>query len=169
MKIAKITLLVASILTLGVFLLGKQMTPIPGTTSGNGNPALLLLLILIPLFVLMVILWIRIFNVHLFSNNVLIIGILCIFIHLTVGFLYQRNALIEYRQIIKDALLKKEGVVDAEYLQSITSVLSIHVNNQYYNLNTFFMFITFSILVAIVYTIWEKKEKVNWEKKAASK
>ena len=157
MKIAKITLLVASILSLGIFLLSKQMTPIPGTTSGNGNPALFLSLILIPLFVLMVILWIRILNVHSFSNNVLIIGILGIFIHLTVGLLYQRNALIEYRQIIEDALFKKEGVVDAEYLQSITSLFSIHVNNQYFNLNTFFMFVTFSILVAILYTIWEKK------------
>lgn len=39
MKFTKITLIVVSILVLGVFLIINQMTPEPGTTSGNGNPA----------------------------------------------------------------------------------------------------------------------------------
>ncbi|MGN7410186.1 hypothetical protein [Sporosarcina sp. SAFN-010] len=161
MKIAKITLFVVSLLLLGVFLLGNQMTPNPGTSSGNGNPALLIAFMLIPVFVFMVFLWIRIFHVHPFGNTAFIISILAILVHLSAAYIYQRNAFIEYRQVIKDALLKKDGVVDAEYLQSITTGLSIHVNNQYFNINTYFMFVTLSILIAIVYTISEKKEKAN--------
>ncbi|MGX2959602.1 hypothetical protein JNUCC23_10095 [Peribacillus sp. JNUCC 23] len=162
MKIAKITLFVVSILALGVFLLVNQMTPIPGASSGNGNPALLIAWILIPLLILMVLLWVRIFHVHSISNTVFIISIFGILVHLTVAFFYQKNELNEYRQVIKDALIKRNGVADTEYIQSITSGLSFQVNNQYFNINTYFMFVTFSIFVAIVYTLWdlwEKKEK----------
>jgi len=160
MKIAKITLLVVSILSLGLFLIGNQMTPVPGTTSGNGNPAMLLAILLIPIFVFMVILWSRIFYVQSFSKTSFIICIFGILTHLTGAFLYQRSNFIEYRQIIKDALLEKDGVVDSEYLQSITSVLSIHVNNQYFNTNTYFMFITFSILIAIIYILFGRKKLI---------
>ncbi|WP_025786179.1 hypothetical protein [Sporosarcina sp. D27] len=163
MKIAKITLFVVSLLLLGVFLLGNQMTPNPGTSSGNGNPALLIAFLLIPAFVFMVFLWVRIFHVHPFGNTAFTISILAILVHLSAAFIYQRYAFIEYRQVIKEALLKIDGVADEEYLQSITSGLSIHVNNQYFNLNTYFMFVTFSILIAIVYTIFEKKEKANFK------
>ncbi len=159
-KIAKITLFVVSILALGVFLLVNQMTPFPGTSSGNGNPALLIAWIPIPLLIFMVILWVRIFRVHSIRNTVFIISIVGILVHLTVAFFYQKNELNEYRQVIKDALIKRNGVADAEYIQSITSGLSFHVNNQYFNINTYFMFVTFSIFVAIVYTLWD-----HWEKK----
>ncbi|VDG98585.1 Uncharacterised protein [Lysinibacillus sphaericus] len=163
MKIAKITLFVVSLLLLGVFLLGNQMTPNPGTSSGNGNPALLIVFMLIPVFIFMVFLWVRIFHVHSLGNTAIIISILAILVQLSAAFIYQRHAFVEYRQVIEDALLKNYGVEDAEYVQSITTGLSIHVNNQYFNLNTYFMFVTFSILIAIVYTVFEKKEKANFK------
>ena len=162
MKFAKITLFVVNILVLGVFLLGKQMTPIPGTSSGNGNPAILIAWFLIPVLIFVVILWVRIFRANSISITFFIISIFGILVHLTVAFFYQKNELNEYRQVIKNALINRDGVADAEYIQSITSGLSIHVNNQYFNINTYFMFVTFSIFVAIVYTLWdlwEKKEK----------
>lgn len=168
MRIAKSTLFIVSVLSLAAFLIAHQMTPTPGSTSGNGNPALLLVFLLIPLFVVMVLLWVRIFNVHSFSNITFVISIIVILIHLTAAFIYQRLKFVEYRQLIEDALLKTDGVADAEYLQIITSVLSIHVNNQYFNINTYFMFVTSSILIAILYTVWERKEKENWEKETVS-
>ena len=42
----------------------NQMTPIPGASSGNGNPGFFISWILLPLFYFMVILWVRIFRVH---------------------------------------------------------------------------------------------------------
>ena len=162
MKFAKITLFIVNILALGIFLIVNQMTPTPGTSSGNGNPALLIAWILIPLLIFMVILWVRIFHVNSISTTVFIISIFGILVHLAVAFFYQKNELNEYRHVIKNAFINRDGVADPEYIQSITSGLSIHVNNQYFNTNTYFMYVTFSIFVAIVYTlwdIWEKKEK----------
>jgi hypothetical protein len=164
MKIAKITLFVVSILALGVFLLVNQMTPNPGTSSGNGNPALLIAWILIPLLIFMVILWVRIFRVHSINTTIFIISIFGILVHLTGAFFFQKNALNEYRQVIQEALIKRNGVADADYIQSITSGLSFHVNNQYFNINTYFMFLTFSIFLAIVYNFWDL-----WEKKESQK
>lgn len=154
-------LIVVGILALGVFLLINQMTPEPGTTSGNGNPALLIALILIPLFIIMVILWVRIFRMRSISTPVYIFGIVGILSHLTIAFMYRQKELNEYREVIKDALISRDGVADAEYVQAITSGLSIHINNQNFNINTYFMFVTFSILVAIVYLLSDNAGKKN--------
>lgn len=162
MKFAKVKLFVIHILALGIFLIVNQMTPNPGDTSGNGNPALLIVWILIPILIFMVILWVRIFRMSSISTTVFIISIFGILVHLTVSIFYQKNELNEYREVIKIALINREGVADTQYIQSITSGLDIHVNNQNFNINTYFMFVTFSILLAIVYTLWntwEKKEK----------
>lgn len=163
MKFAKTMLIVVSILALGlgIFLLINQMTPEPGTTSGNGNPALLIALILIPLFITMVMLWVRIFRMRSISSPVYIFGIVGILSHLIIAFMYRQKELNEYREVIKDALISREGVADAEYVLAITSGLSFHINNQNFNINTYFMFVTFSILVAIVYILSDNAGKKN--------
>ncbi|WP_068985581.1 hypothetical protein [Lysinibacillus xylanilyticus] len=117
MKFAKVKLLVVHILALGIFLIVNQMTPNSGDTSGNGNPALLIVWILIPILVFMVILWVRIFRMSSISNTVFIISIFGILVHLTVSFFYQKNELNEYREVIRIALLNREGVADAQYMQ----------------------------------------------------
>lgn len=159
MKFAKVKLFVVHILALGIFLIVNQVTPTPGDTSGNGNPALLIIWILIPLLIFMVILWVHIFRMSSISTTFFIISIFGILIHLTVAIFYQKNELNKYREVIKIALINREGVADAQYIQSITSGLDIHVNNQNFNINTYFMFVTFSILLAIVYTLWNTREK----------
>lgn len=126
------------------------MTVSPVTISGNGNPALIVVAILLPMFFLMVILWVRILKVHSISKRFYIVGIILTFVHLILAFIYQRISLTNYRDVIKDALIEKNGEVDDQYVQSITTVLDIHVNNQYFNINTFFMFISLSIFIALV-------------------
>jgi len=161
-KFAKVKLFIVHILALGIFLIVNQVTPNPGDMSGNGNPALLIIWILIPLLIYMMILWVHIFRMSSISTTVFIISIFGILVHLTVSIFYQKNELNEYREVIKIALINREGVANAQDIQSITSGLDIHMNNQNFNINTYFMFVTFSILLAIVYTlwnIWEKKEK----------
>ncbi|MFF2797052.1 hypothetical protein [Lysinibacillus xylanilyticus] len=164
MKFAKVKLFIVHILVLGTFLIVNQVTPSPGDTSGNGNPALLIIWILIPLLIFIVILWVHIFRMSSISTTFFIISIFGILVHLTVSIFYQKKELNEYREVIKIALIKREGVADAQYIQSITSGLDIHMNNQNFNINTYFMFVTFSILLAIIYTLWntwEKKEKIQ--------
>ncbi|MBT2640365.1 hypothetical protein J7E37_20875 [Bacillus sp. ISL-39] len=143
----------------------NRMTVSPGTTSGNGNPALLIALTLFPIFFLLVILWVRVLNFYIFQIKFLIAGMVVIVIHLIVAFIYQKNELVDYQEVIKNALIAKDGFVDSQYLHDITSGLSIHVNNQYFNLNTFFMFITLSVLVALFYsTLTRLEERMNNKK-----
>ena len=71
--------------------------------------------------------------------------------------MYRQKELNEYREVIKNVLLKRHGVADAEYIYAITSGLSFHINNQNFNINTYFMFVTISILVAIVYILSENR------------
>jgi len=139
------------------------MTVSPVTISGNGNPALIVVAILLPMFFLMVILWVRILKVHSISKRFYIVGIILTFVHLILAFIYQRISLTNYRDVIKDALIEKNGEVDDRYVQSITTVLDIHVNNQYFNINTFFMFISLSIFIALVvfYLLDSQEEKIE--------
>lgn len=163
MKVAKITLLITSLVVLLLFYLSNRMTVSPVTISGNGNPALIVVAILLPMFFLMVILWVRILKVHSISKRFYIVGIILTFVHLILAFIYQRISLTNYRDVIKDALIEKNGEVDDRYVQSITTVLDIHVNNQYFNINTFFMFISLSIFIALVvfYLLDSQEEKIE--------
>ncbi|WP_332646655.1 hypothetical protein [Lysinibacillus sp. 54212] len=167
MKVAKLTLFITSLVVLLLFYGINGMTVSPGTTSGNGNPALLLVAPLLPLFILMVLLWGRIFRVHSIGQRFSIAGIILTLVHLAIAFIYQRISLAKYRDIIKDALIEKNGQVSNQYLQDITTGLTIHVNNQYFNFNTFLMFISFSILFALAFYLWDildnKKRNENVE------
>jgi heme/copper-type cytochrome/quinol oxidase subunit 2 len=147
MKIAKSLLLVISVIILGIFLFFNKTTPQPGASSGNGNPAILAVLFLIPLFILLVLLWVRVFTVHSISNLGLMIFAIGNVIHLIIAFFYQKKEFNEYRQVIAEAILKRTGFVDMEYIDAITRGLSIHVNNQYFNLNTYFMFMSLQWLL----------------------
>lgn len=167
LKGTKLTLFITSLGVLLLFYLNNQMTVRPGTISGNGNPALIVGASLLPLFIFMVLLWRRIFRVHSISQRFSIVGIILTFIHLIIAFIYQRISLANYREIIKDAYLEKYGEVDSQYLQQITTGLTIHVNNQYFNVNTFLMFISFSIFIALALYLWDTQENkvVNRDEK----
>jgi hypothetical protein len=46
------------------------------------------------------------------------------------------------------------GEVDWAHIESITSgILSIHMNNQFFNLNTYFMMVAFSLLLCFMYKL----------------
>lgn len=155
MRAAKITMLILTIISFCLFQVMNRMTVSPTTSSGNGNPALFFGMILVPIFVLMFLLWLRILRVHAVQMKATIIGLVVTSIHLIISFLYQRNALDHYREFVKSELLKKYKSVDVQYVESITSFLSIHINNQYFNINTFFMFLSFSLLLAFAYYLWD--------------
>lgn len=158
MKGTKITLFIISIVVLSLFYFINGMTVSPGTVSGNGNPALIVVAILLPLFILMIWLWGRVLRAHSISQCSLIVGLILTFIHLTLALIYQRISLENYRGVIKDAIIEKGMQADDQYIQDITSGITIHVNNQYFNLNTFFMFISFSIFIALLFYLRDLQE-----------
>jgi hypothetical protein len=72
-----------------IFLFGRMMTTTPGRSSGNGNPAILLLVPILILFILMVIQWIVISKDKRISNQSIFLFMLLVLIHITAGIYYQ--------------------------------------------------------------------------------
>lgn len=148
MKLAKTGLILTIIITGSIFYLMHAMTVQPGSISGNGNPALIFIAPLAICFVILVVLWKRVFVVHQMSKRFVKVGMLLTGGYVIIGFVLQRIGLNRYKDVIYKAILEAEGQVDLHYVESITSGLSIHVNNQYFNVNTFFMFISITLLLA---------------------
>lgn len=148
MKKTTITLIVITLLTVALFAVSHIMTVSPGSTSGNGNPVLLVFFLLVPIVPVFIFIWQRFFNHWNLSGKQISIVFALGILHLVGGFLFQRMKFEEYKEVIRQALIEREGYADLDYLNSITSGLTIHVNNQYFNTNTFLMFLTATILLA---------------------
>ena len=113
------------------------------------------------MFCCLVYLWNRILNDYPIKPLVLSIGVSITLIHIVISILYQRNAFLEYREVLAETYKKDFGFVDWQYIESITSFLSIHVNKQYFNLNTYFMFLSASILLSLI-VHFGKKLRNGW-------
>jgi hypothetical protein len=155
-KNEKMLLMGVCLLAALLFWFANIMNPNPGQTSGNGNPAILLAGILILLFCYLVYLWVRTFRRFPIKPYYFRISMAAIITHLIVASLYQRSSFHNYRNVLADAYQEDFGFVDWQYIDSITSFMSIHINNQYFNMNTYLMFLTSSILVALVVDLIQK-------------
>ncbi|MGC6587723.1 hypothetical protein ACPV3A_22590 [Paenibacillus sp. Dod16] len=157
MKIKRfIWLFISALLCLLVVLFGNAMTPKLGTSSGNGNPAILLFIPLSILFLVLVIQWIRVFKDVKMSLISLSLLIFTLAGYIIVGYVYQLRRLEVYRQIQAEAFESEYGKVDWTHIESITSgILSIHMNNQFFNVNTYFMMMAFSLLLCFLYKLIE--------------
>lgn len=155
MKIRRfIGLLVNMLVSLVLVLFGHAMTPRLGTSSGNGNPAILLFIPLIILFLLLVYQWIRLFHDVKISIGRLSLLVTALVGYIIAGYVYQLHRLEIYREIQADAFELKNGYIDWPYIESITSgILSIHMNNQFFNWNTYFMMLAFSLLLCFLYKL----------------
>ncbi|MGG4345841.1 hypothetical protein [Paenibacillus lautus] len=153
MKIKHLTgLFINALVCLILVLLGNAMTPKPGTSSGNGNPVILLLIPLSILFLVLVLQWIRMFKDLNMSLSKLSILILALAGYIIAGYVFQLHRLEIYRDIQADAFKLRYGEVDWNHIESITTgILSIHMNNQFFNWNTYFMMIAFSLLLCFIY------------------
>lgn len=153
MKIKHLTgLFINALVCLILVLLGNVMTPKPGTSSGNGNPVILLLIPLSILFLVLVLQWIRMFKDLKMSLSKLSMLILALAGYIIAGYVFQLYRLEIYRDIQADAFELRYGEVDWNHIKSITTgILSIHMNNQFFNWNTYFMMIAFSLLLCFIY------------------
>lgn len=152
---------VTSVIVIPIFWICNLMNPSPGGSSGNGNPAILLLGIIVILFFWLVYLWNKILNDYTIKPLVLSIGITITFIHIVISSLYQKNSFFKYRNLLAETYKKDFGFVDWQYIESITSFMSIHVNKQYFNGNTYFIFLSASILLSLLVYV-SKKVRKGW-------
>ena len=148
--------LISALICLLVVLFGNAMTPKLGMSSGNGNPAILLFIPLSILFLVLVNQWIRVFKDVKMSLTSLSLLIFTLAGYIIAGYIYQLRRLEIYRQIQAEAFESEYGKVDWTHIESITSgILSIHMNNQFFNVNTYFMMMAFSLLLCFLYKLIE--------------
>lgn len=147
-------LFINALVCLILVLLGNAMTPRPGVSSGNGNPAILLLIPLGILFSVLVYQWIRILKNVKMAPSVSSLLIIALAGYIIAGYAYQLHRLDIYREIQAATFESRYGEADWAHIESITDgILSIHMNNQFFNWNTYFMMIAFSLLLCFLYKL----------------
>jgi hypothetical protein len=107
---------IISIISAVLFYIIHLMNPSPGQSSGNGNPAIILMFILVPLFCYLVILWIKLFKKVNLNPTLLLLSIVVIATHWMVGYFYQRGSLIKYKNILQEAYHEHHGFVEMSIL-----------------------------------------------------
>ncbi|MDQ0271623.1 hypothetical protein [Cytobacillus purgationiresistens] len=162
-KFTIIIIVSAILLTMPLFWLGFLMTPRPGSSSGNGNPAIFIMFLLIPLFAISVYGWVQLLRAVYIKQSYLYWTMLLIIVHIIVAFIYQVNSFNKYRLVWEEAYKKDFGLIDYEYINGIMTVASIHMNSQFFNANTFMMFITFSIFIGCLIELLRRKMRLRNE------
>ncbi|NOU93269.1 hypothetical protein GC093_08565 [Paenibacillus sp. LMG 31456] len=150
---AKLLIIINLVMVFFLFMLGYIMTTTPGRSSGNGNPAILLFIPLVILFVVMLAQWIYVFKDKKISFKTIFIGLLLIMSHFLIGINYQLTSLHNYRNFLAQVYEEKFGHIDWPYINSITTGVTIHVNNQYFNINTYLLFVSLSICIFLLYQL----------------
>lgn len=154
-------LIIALIVCAGIFYLGNLMTVHPATTSGNGNPMLLALPILFIMGVMIVRGWMEV--ITNWNKRLLWSGCALTPLLLYAAYRYQETEFDLYRTYVTEIVMKDEWRADWDYANSVTDIFSIYMNNQLYNVNTFFMYIGLTLWIGIVliliksYTIRQSK------------
>lgn len=152
----------------GLFSLIHLFTVTPGVISGNGNIAILFMMPIPMLFIVAVYCWYRIIRKATFRSSLYVGGFFVLVIGITAGMLYQRQAFYRYREYLFDVHKEKYGVEDWGYILDITSggIYSPHVNNQFFNFNTYLIYIACSLalsilIVSVIRARTHRKQKVQ--------
>jgi len=106
-------LLAANLLLISVlFLLGNFMTTVPGRSSGNGNPAILILIPLSFLFCILVMQWFHYLKGRNLRAKSVVVLLLIMSVHLLGGLYYKSIRYQQYRNYLAHVYEEKHGSVD---------------------------------------------------------
>lgn len=147
-----------------IFMFGNSMTTTPGRSSGNGNPAILLLFPLSIFFIVLTFQWFKVFKGKMISKKRVIILSLLVICHHVIGVYFQIMSFRSYRIFLAKVYEGQFGTIDWDYINSITSGLSIHINNQYFNINTYFLFLSLSLFIWLL-----SQMQMSWRRKMREK
>lgn len=142
------------IICAGIFYLGNLMTVNPVQTSGNGNPMLLALPILCLIGGIIARGWTAV--IMKWSKILLWSGFGIIPLLLYVAYRYQAKQFDRYRTHVKNIVMDDEWRADLDYVNSITDISSIYMNDQLYNVNTFIMFVGLTLWISIILMLWKR-------------
>lgn len=147
------------LLVAALFYLINLMTVRPGVISGNGNIAILLMMPLPVFFIALIFLWSGLLKRMKLRRRILGGCIPLILFVVSTAILFQYKSFKAYTLYLYQVNKDLPGVNgDWAYINSITSGLSAHVNNQYFNLNTFFIFILLTLVGGIVMHLLKDRE-----------
>lgn len=148
------------LLAAGLFYFINQSTVRPGVISGNGNIAILILIPLSLVFIALIVLWSGLLKLMKLRRRILGGFIPIILFIVTTAALFQYKSFKAYRLHLYEVTKDIPGVKgDWAYIDSITTGLSVYVNNQYFNLNTFFIFILLILTGGIVLHLLSSRNK----------
>ena len=141
------------------FFIGNLSTVHPVQISGNGNPALLFIPILLFLALFIVNDWIKMLKYLNPKSISLIVLLFIIAIALSIGYNLQVDEFYERKDYVQQVVLEREnGMSDPLYLKRVTGIKSTYMSNQLFNFNTLIMYFLLTISIAIIYILWTRRE-----------
>ncbi|WP_080846186.1 hypothetical protein [Cytobacillus gottheilii] len=149
-------LITVLLFTAGGFIFSNLMTPAPGSSSGNGNPAILFVLLLPFILFYLIMFWRGIF--HGLSKKKKWIIAVAGSAYCASAVMYQRWSFVRYVDEMRQGYREQFGYADEEYIQDIAVFLSIHVNNQYFTINTFIAFVVLTIVIGVLVPLSGKRK-----------
>lgn len=140
------------------FFLGNLSTVDPVQISGNGNPALLFIPILLILALFIVNDWIKVIKFSNFNYRTLFVFLFTIGIALFFRYEHQVDEFHERKDYVQQVVIEREyKISDPLYLEQVTGIKYTYMSNQLFNFNTFFMYILLTLAIAIIYVLWTRR------------
>lgn len=139
-----------------MFYLGNKLTVLPHQTSGNGNLGLfvaLLLLVISPFIILLVVDKFKRLNL---KQIYIWLTMLLSFLYICIGYYYQLNQYIKFKEQVKKEMLSYEHMADINFINSVLGGFSQYLNSQYFNVNTFLMFNSLLLLLSSIIVLYHK-------------
>lgn len=142
------------VLTSLAFYLGNLSTVEPVQISGNGNPALLFIPILLLLALFIMNDWIKVMKFFNFNSRILLP--LLFIIGTALFFIYEQQVddFHERKEYVQQVVIEREyKISDPLYLDRVTGIKHTYMSNQLFNVNTFVMYMLMTAAIAIMYVI----------------
>lgn len=150
-----------TLLTPYLFYTGYSSESKTNQISGNGNPAGILVAILLLLCPFIIIGIIILFDKVNAKNSSLLVTMGLTITYNYIGYIHQKNNYLLYKEFIKQKIIHSEDVTDVTYSKGMLDGFSIYMNSQFFNLNTYFMYLCFILFLAsLAYLIYKETLKV---------
>lgn len=140
------------------FYLGNLSTVDPVQISGNGNPALLFIPILLLLALFIVNDWVKV--IKFFNFNARTLFLLLFIVVIALFFIYEQQVdeFYERKDYVQQVVIEREyKITDPLFLERVTGITYTYMSNQLFNLNTFVMYILLTLATAIMSVFWTRR------------
>ncbi|GAF11425.1 hypothetical protein JCM19046_2951 [Bacillus sp. JCM 19046] len=156
-----IVLLSCYVLTAGLFCFSHQLANDTPPYSSMGNLALIALPFLAILTLTIVLFLSAILREKQIRPLPAILVMLVFGVHVTIGVYWQVQSLEGYRDTLLERYNDYGGFAESNhaYIEAITSGFENQMNSQYFNVNTWLVYVSFTILLSLALSLFRLKTK----------